>query len=64
MLLCQLLSYYLTDNFNRVKLNIVSGEEGSDYINASFINVSCLHNCLQDDNKTIIHYSLIFIRGS
>ncbi len=35
-------SYYwlLIDDYNRVKLSITPGEPGSDYINASFIDVS------------------------
>ena len=30
---------YLIDDFSRVTLNILESEEGSDYINASFIDV-------------------------
>ena len=29
------------DDFSRVKLLEIPGEEGSDYINASFLDVSC-----------------------
>ena len=45
--LCKFLRYYLsaithsyTDNYNRVYLTPVPGVNGSDYINASFIDVS------------------------
>ena len=30
------------DDFSRVKLNTLPGEEGSDYINASFVDVSSI----------------------
>ena len=36
-----------SDDFNRVKLKAVEGEEGSDYINASFVDVSHFHCLLQ-----------------
>ena len=32
--------YVCTDDFSRVKLELVEGEEGSDYVNASYIDVS------------------------
>ena len=31
--------YNVTDDYNRVKLNKIPNNEGSDYINASFISV-------------------------
>ena len=31
--------YNVTDDYNRVKLNQIPDIDGSDYINASFINV-------------------------
>lgn len=35
--------YVLIDDHNRVKLKFIAGQEGSDYINASFIDVSFHH---------------------
>ena len=34
------------DDFSRVKLKEIPGEEGSDYINASFLDVSCRPDCV------------------
>ena len=33
---------FILDDFSRVKLKEIKGEEGSDYINASFIDVSTI----------------------
>ncbi len=35
-----LLWIFLTDDHSRVKLQFIPGEDGSDYINANFIDVS------------------------
>ena len=32
---------YCVDDFSRVKLEAIEGMEGSDYINASYIDVGC-----------------------
>ena len=48
--------WYCVDDFSRVELKEIKGKEGSDYINASFIEVSdfnvylqyCLHSFLPD----------------
>ena len=34
-----------SDDFSRVKLNKIKGEEGSDYINASFLDVRLYSHC-------------------
>ena len=39
--MCKLLILY-SDDYNRVKLKEIPTIEGSDYINASFLDVSCL----------------------
>ena len=35
-----------SDDFSRVKLKEIPGEEGSDYINASHLDVRARHNLL------------------
>ena len=39
-LLCYSVCWWYTDDHNRVRLKQFPGREGSDYINASYIDVS------------------------
>lgn len=43
----------LTDDFSRVKLEVIDNDPNTDYINASFIKVSKLGNYKFD-----IHYNI------
>ena len=43
-----LLISFITDNRNRVKLAYIYGQKGSDYINASYIDVSISFMCTFD----------------
>jgi protein tyrosine phosphatase len=37
--LCQLNVYLVSDDHSRVRLSVIEGVDGSDYINANFISV-------------------------
>ena len=49
-----------SDDFSRVKLNKIKGEEGSDYINASFVDVRQYSHCYLNTLEAEYLYANLF----
>lgn len=52
-LLC-LLFFYVTDDYNRVVLEPIEGESDSDYVNASYVDVSEIYFKCSCMNKSFL----------